>query len=1188
MSIKFIGSLKFIYLCQYAYNFKYFLNFNKLNKMNILKVNLNDQLKNNYIFLPKEYIESHLLLNRNIVTIIKLKKINTDEIIFLGWMGGTSSREGLIEISSPLGRSLNIHSGEYLKIIQSPVNLVSEEDSGQIYLEHVELEPLTNYDYKIIENNASFFEENLLNQIMVVYDGLIFPFVFFDNKVACLRVKLEDKNKGKILSQDCEVRVAYVAPVKEEESKINYFLSKNKILRFAVNDFPLFSNSVSIKISKKSLMEIFHLNEKTFKEDSIKNHVINISFSREENENKYFLSENILFRLSDKSSINNFYNTVEKYKKSTSKEELDLLIENNFINKFPYKSNIWINLIIDEFSNDTKEMIFLEEYLKMNTILYDNDKVDLFLFNIDFINQFNEKLYIDFICSHLSIDYFILNFGETETKTDDQSSQSDIINLNFENLIRKEFINFLTHNESLFLNLDFIYKFSVPKYEVIFKLNFIKKQMKDYAELLAKLKINFNKFFTNKETNPPHFQPFIYFGKFHLRIIELMKMNFNNELNIIYNYNFSNKSYRNLFSKKEEKFLSNLQDPLEDKNLITNMNLDNFNSKIINNDIEKNKISDKLKLFFKNRNSIGVSIISFPKEYDTKLFLSKMYSKIISNQNRKITKLNKPIYVYVNLDIFNFNSYQDIKIFEEYLKNLFNNYTISENNFNTKVIFIFEGLERFKKLESGAAVTNQLQSQVNNSFSYLMTKFINKCNKKNQNSENGNLFYIILCSSGGIVDNIPIDYLSKNILFNIEKINFIEKSKIIEILKFLLEKNNIKLPQGMDIDKILEELSEFSKNFVLSDFQKIQKKLSNIEWGKNSNENSLSLFSQILSSYIPLNIVEEKIIKLGNDFSNVGGMNKIKEEIYDTIVLSMKCSEIFGNKLPIKMSSGILLVGPPGCGKTLIASALQREFKMNFFSVKGPEILNKYIGASEAAVREIFERAKKTIPCVVFFDEFDSLAPKRGSGSSGVTDRIVNQLLTYLDGIESREGIFVVGASSRPDLIDPAVLRPGRLDKIILCDFPNKTERFDILKLYYQKAHQGQINEEEKIYDKSESFIDTQLKINIQIEDVLLEIAEDTQYFTGADLQSLIYNAFLLAVKRNISLNLDSHASISHTDILQAFKDFKRSVSEKDIKFYEEIKDKFSSRLGINNYEKEITTEKMKDLNENQLKTTLY
>jgi peroxin-1 len=110
----------------------------------------------------------------------------------------------------------------------------------------------------------------------------------------------------------------------------------------------------------------------------------------------------------------------------------------------------------------------------------------------------------------------------------------------------------------------------------------------------------------------------------------------------------------------------------------------------------------------------------------------------------------------------------------------------------------------------------------------------------------------------------------------------------------------------------------------------------------------------------------------------------------------MKCAEIFKNKNPIKLSTGILLIGPPGCGKTFTAASIQKQFNINFFSIKGPEILNKYIGASEAAVRDIFENAKKAVPCVVFLDEFDSIAPKRGSGSSGVTDRVIILLIYFI------------------------------------------------------------------------------------------------------------------------------------------------------------------------------------------------
>jgi peroxin-1 len=250
------------------------------------------------------------------------------------------------------------------------------------------------------------------------------------------------------------------------------------------------------------------------------------------------------------------------------------------------------------------------------------------------------------------------------------------------------------------------------------------------------------------------------------------------------------------------------------------------------------------------------------------------------------------------------------------------------------------------------------------------------------------------------LENISLDFLHRNFLFDVIKIKFINKDTARDIVESIItsiskqykftnytqksitnENSEINLRPN---NNMIYELADFCQNFVFSDFYKIHQ---SIFYNKNLEFNESNI-RKIFASYIPCNIIEEKILKLGVDFSQIGGMCSIKEEIYDTIVLSNKSSEIFNGKPPINMSSGLLLIGPPGCGKTLIASAIQKEFKINFYSVKGPEILNKYIGASEAAIREIFENAKKTLPCIIFFDEFDSLAPRRGTGSSGVTDRV--------------------------------------------------------------------------------------------------------------------------------------------------------------------------------------------------------
>jgi peroxin-6 len=167
-------------------------------------------------------------------------------------------------------------------------------------------------------------------------------------------------------------------------------------------------------------------------------------------------------------------------------------------------------------------------------------------------------------------------------------------------------------------------------------------------------------------------------------------------------------------------------------------------------------------------------------------------------------------------------------------------------------------------------------------------------------------------------------------------------------------------------------------------------------------------------------------------WSDVGGLTHVKDAVMETIQLPLSRPELFAKGM--KKRSGILFYGPPGTGKTLLAKAIATEFSLNFFSVKGPELLNMYIGESEANVRRVFQRARDARPCVVFFDELDSVAPKRGNqgDSGGVMDRIVSQLLAELDGMsDGGEGVFVIGATNRPDLLDQALLRPGRFDKML-------------------------------------------------------------------------------------------------------------------------------------------------------------
>ncbi|KAL1191267.1 Peroxisomal ATPase PEX1 [Cardamine amara subsp. amara] len=248
-------------------------------------------------------------------------------------------------------------------------------------------------------------------------------------------------------------------------------------------------------------------------------------------------------------------------------------------------------------------------------------------------------------------------------------------------------------------------------------------------------------------------------------------------------------------------------------------------------------------------------------------------------------------------------------------------------------------------------------------------------------------------------------------------------------------------------------------------------------------------FTRAMHEFVP--VAMRDITKSASEggrlgWEDVGGVTDIKNAIKEMIELPSKFPKIFA-KSPLRLRSNVLLYGPPGCGKTHIVGAAAAACSLRFISVKGPELLNKYIGASEQAVRDIFSKAAAAAPCILFFDEFDSIAPKRGHDNTGVTDRVVNQFLTELDGVEVLTGVFVFAATSRPDLLDPALLRPGRLDRLLMCDFPSPQERLEILMVLSRMLPMA--------------------------DDIDLEpIALMTEGFSGADLQALLSDAQLAAV----------------------------------------------------------------------------
>uniref|UniRef100_A0A2I2YL86 Peroxisomal ATPase PEX1 n=1 Tax=Gorilla gorilla gorilla TaxID=9595 RepID=A0A2I2YL86_GORGO len=329
--------------------------------------------------------------------------------------------------------------------------------------------------------------------------------------------------------------------------------------------------------------------------------------------------------------------------------------------------------------------------------------------------------------------------------------------------------------------------------------------------------------------------------------------------------------------------------------------------------------------------------------------------------------------------------------------------------------------------------------------------------------------------------------------------------------------NVIKNKLDCDINKFtdldLQHVAKETGGFVARDFTVLVDRAihSRLSHQSISTREKLVLttldFQKALHGFLPASLRSVNLHKprdLGWD--NIGGLHEVRQILMDTIQLPAKYPELFAN-LPIRQRTGILLYGPPGTGKTLLAGVIARESRMNFISVKGPELLSKYIGASEQAVRDIFIRAQAAKPCILFFDEFESIAPRRGHDNTGVTDRVVNQLLTQLDGVEGLQGVYVLAATSRPDLIDPALLRPGRLDKCVYCPPPDQVSRLEILNV-----------------------LSDSLPLADDVD--LQHVASVTDSFTGADLKALLYNAQLEALHGMLlSSGLQDGSSSSDSDL---------------------------------------------------------
>ena len=291
-------------------------------------------------------------------------------------------------------------------------------------------------------------------------------------------------------------------------------------------------------------------------------------------------------------------------------------------------------------------------------------------------------------------------------------------------------------------------------------------------------------------------------------------------------------------------------------------------------------------------------------------------------------------------------------------------------------------------------------------------------------------------------------------------------------------------------------------------------------------------FEEALKEVMPSGI-REVFVEIPNvTWDQIGGLEDIKQKLIESVDWPLSHPKIF-ERMGINPPRGILLYGPPGCGKTLLARAVANESKANFISIKGPELISKYVGESEKAIREVFRKAKMAAPCIIFFDEFDSIAPSRGrhTTDSGVSEKVLSQFLTELDGLEVKKDIIVIAATNRPDILDPALIRPGRIDRILLVPAPNEDGREKILNIFTKGMP---------------------LAANIDLN----ALNKKLDGFTGADVETLCREAGMIALRENLRAR-----KITEEHFEKATESVYPSMTPEIIKWYEAFGKKLKSRI---------------------------
>ena len=592
----------------------------------------------------------------------------------------------------------------------------------------------------------------------------------------------------------------------------------------------------------------------------------------------------------------------------------------------------------------------------------------------------------------------------------------------------------------------------------------------------------------------------------------------------------------NLINDMEQKLNLNETEPQNIEELTEENKL--LLKKIIEEKLGKNKINEKITYTPINYEDIYQKIISLidfhlnqndkSKENDNKSVLlnkdksiSYRHKGILLCGNSGIGKTHlfnciKSNYIIPkNITYFDIDIYKDLKSSDKgpsFIKSIF----LFSKLLAPSIIFI-EHLDKIFPNNSSSSDDNAIQSN-SSEINPLLSELIIQMNEITSN--------ILILSSCEMPSKVSseltkLGYFDFNIVFPLP--NYIQRKNLIEyIIKDF--KHNL---QKADI----ENLADKSHGFVPGDFVKLFKEayLQAELFTKSENEKTINkeIIDNCLGDIKPINLKDIIIDIPKVKWEEIGGNKEIINKIRQSIEWPLKNPEAF-KRLGIIPPNGTLLYGPPGCSKTLIAKALATESGLNFFAVKGPELFSKYVGDTEKAVRDVFKKARMSSPSIIFFDEIDAMASERNNESSGVEDKVLCQLLNEMDGIEGRGKVILFGATNRPDILDKALIRPGRFDRLIYIPPPDEISREEIFKICFSK-----------------------MKVDKDVDFHML--AEKTPMFSGADIAKVAREAGMLAISDNINCefidkkfilqSIESTKPIINKDMIEYFENFaKKSV----------------------------------------------